>query len=547
VTRTTTRAEGGLQNRLRALRDAVDVAEGRLPTDDVEAARAVVRRAGRRLELGPQFTVAAFAGATGGGKSSLFNALAGEELAPVGVLRPTTGSAQACCWGRDDAGPLLDWLGVARRHRLDDSSGLDGLVVLDMPDHDSTEASHRIEVDRLVEIVDLFVWVVDPQKYADAALHDRYLKPLAGHSAVTLVALNHSDELDVDELAACMVDLRRLLSADGLRGVEVIATSARTGRGIDELRRLIRGRVEARRSALERLDADARRAARALEPACTRTAARGWPERRDRAQLVATLADAAGVDSVATAVAGAHRHRASLATGWPFTRWLRRLRPDPLRRLHLGEFGSEGGASSLPPPSPVQRAAVAASLRALSGGATAKLSHPWPHVVRRTLASREPAIPERLDRAVTTTDLGAARRPSWWGVIDALQRLLAAVTLAGLGWLGVLFVIGWLRLPDPPTPEIERVPLPTALFLGGIAFGLLLALIARVAASLGARRRVKAVRRRLLEAVGSVAETEIIAPVRAELEAHQRLCDALQRVLGEAEPFAVFPSSRGWS
>ena len=39
---------------------------------------------------------------------------------------------------------------------------------------------HRLEVDRLVELVDLLVWVLDPQKYADAALHDRYLRRSPG-------------------------------------------------------------------------------------------------------------------------------------------------------------------------------------------------------------------------------------------------------------------------------------------------------------------------------------------------------------------------------
>ena len=46
---------------------------------------------------------------------------------------------------------------------------LDGLVLLDLPDHDSTEVAHHLEVDRLVQLADLLVWVLDPQKYADAA------------------------------------------------------------------------------------------------------------------------------------------------------------------------------------------------------------------------------------------------------------------------------------------------------------------------------------------------------------------------------------------
>src|SRR5690606_15305226 len=98
-------------------------------------------------------TVVAVAGATGSGKSSLFNALAGRPLADVGVRRPTTAITEAAVFG-GGAGELLDWLGVTRRHVLttdDDDDDLTGLVLLDLPDHDSVEAAHRDEVDRLVQ------------------------------------------------------------------------------------------------------------------------------------------------------------------------------------------------------------------------------------------------------------------------------------------------------------------------------------------------------------------------------------------------------------
>ena len=72
---------------------------------------------------------------------------------------------------------------------------LDGLVLLDLPDHDSTEVEHHLEVDRLVELADLLVWVLDPQKYADAAIHERYLRRWPAHEAVTLVVLNQIDTL----------------------------------------------------------------------------------------------------------------------------------------------------------------------------------------------------------------------------------------------------------------------------------------------------------------------------------------------------------------
>ena len=184
-------ARSGLPERLDALAAAVEDGAGRLPTELLDAARDVVDRAGQRRRLSAEHTVVALAGATGGGKSTLFNAVAGIELARVGLRRPTTAEPLACVWGTQGVTPLLEWLGIPLRHRvpkesvLDSGAGdaLDGLVLLDLPDHDSTELSHRAQVDRLVEMVDLFVWVLDPQKYADAALHERYLRPLAGHAA----------------------------------------------------------------------------------------------------------------------------------------------------------------------------------------------------------------------------------------------------------------------------------------------------------------------------------------------------------------------------
>ena len=146
----------------------------------------------------------------GSGKSSTFNALAGRELATTGVRRPTTSSTQAAVFTTDstlraDVAGLLSWLEV-HQHVVVDDPALDGLVLLDLPDHDSTQAAHRQEVDRLVRVVDVFVWVVDPQKYADAALHHGYLRRFAGHADVTLVVLNQIDTIPPQHRA---VDARR--------------------------------------------------------------------------------------------------------------------------------------------------------------------------------------------------------------------------------------------------------------------------------------------------------------------------------------------------
>ena len=179
----------GLTDRVRALGDAAEACEGRVPAEAVSEAQRVVRQVDKRLAFSGSATVVALAGATGSGKSSLFNALSGTDLARIGLTRPTTSEPLAVTWGDEPTEDLLDWLQVARRHALaagsgsgPDQSSLDGLVLLDLPDHDSTEKGHQLQVDRMVQLVDVLVWVVDPQKYADAVLHERYLQPLAEHA-----------------------------------------------------------------------------------------------------------------------------------------------------------------------------------------------------------------------------------------------------------------------------------------------------------------------------------------------------------------------------
>src|SRR3712207_7864458 len=122
------------------------------------------------------------------------------------------------------------------RHRHAPEPALDGLVLLDLPDHDSVRLEHRLEVDRLVQLVDVLVWVLGPEKYADAAVHERYLVPLAGHAGVLLVVLNQVDRLDAAAARACLTDLRGLLDREGLADTPLLAVSARAGTGLGELR-----------------------------------------------------------------------------------------------------------------------------------------------------------------------------------------------------------------------------------------------------------------------------------------------------------------------
>jgi GTP-binding protein EngB required for normal cell division len=531
-------------DRIEGLDSATEAARGRLDDALVDDARAVVDRATGRLRLSADHTVVAIAGATGSGKSSTFNALTGLELSAVGVRRPTTSWASACVWGDEGADELLEWLGIPPRHQtmrdsmLDSGRGdhsLDGVVLLDLPDHDSTEVSHHLEVDRLVQLADLLVWVLDPQKYADAAIHDRYLAPYASHRGVMVVLLNHIDTVPENRRQAMVDDVRRLLAADGLDGVPVLAVSARHGTGIPELRAEIARRVSAKKATRARLEADLRAAAGRLEAASGTGRTRTLSDDRVAA-LDDALAEAAGVPTVVSAVERSTRLRAGRATGWPVTSWLSRLKPDPLKRLHLN-LGAEGkqltgrARTSAPKATLVQRARVDSEVRMLADDVSTGLARPWAEAVRRASVSRLPDLGDRLDAALSDTDLGASRVPAWAGAVRLLQWVLILGALAGAGWLGALAVMGYLRVPQPDTPDVGAFPLPTLLLVGGVALGLLLALVCRFLVAATARRRARVADRRLRDAVRKVSEELVVAPVEAELQAYTTVRSGLAKAL----------------
>ena len=530
--------------RVEGLERAAAAARGRVDDAVVDHAASVAARAAGRLKLSADHTVVALAGATGSGKSSTFNALSGLELAAVGVRRPTTSWATACVWGKQGAEELLEWLGIPARHQVtrdsmlskaDEDVEMRGVVLLDLPDHDSTEVSHHLEVERLVQLADMLVWVLDPQKYADAAIHDRFLKPLAGHRDVMLVVLNHIDSVPENRRDAMVQDVRRLLELDGLAGVPVLPVSARLGWGIDELRGLVAQRVAEKKVTRSRLEADVRSAAERLQEAAGSGKVPSLSKERVAA-LDDAFADAAGVPTVVKAVGDSTRLRANRATGWPVTAWFSRLKPDPLKRLHLdlGASGKEltGAArTSVPKATGVQRARVDTEVRALADQVGEGLAPSWAAAVRAASVSRLPDLGDRLDRAVASTDLGAARIPWWAGLVRVLQYVLILAALAGAGWLALLALGSYLRLPDVPTPAVGPLPLPTLLLVGGVLLGLLLALVCRWLVAATARKRARTADKRLRDAISEVSAEMVVAPIEAELASYAQVREGLSTAL----------------
>jgi energy-coupling factor transporter ATP-binding protein EcfA2 len=471
--------------------------------DDAEA---VLKRAGERLRLSGNHTVVALAGGTGSGKSTLFNALSGATFSPPGVTRPMTRHVHACVWGMQGAAPLLDWLGVQRRHRyarasvLDSGeSDLDGLILLDLPDHDSVVTASMAAVDRLSKLADMVVWVLDPQKYADAAVHNRYLIPLAGHADVFTVVLNQIDLLSPQQAMDCEDDLRRLLDGEGLLDAPVFPVSARTGAGLGELRALLTETVRQNRTVTDRIAADidamidgfATYEGPQVAPDTALAVAAGGPAReadgtptglskppwdlteeelaesvpapapsrppwedaaqdegrRDApdpsasvpkeaaARLTDALARAAGLSAVAQGMASSHEAQAARLTGWPAGQLLGGRR-DPMRALRAAGRAAQTATGQ------AQQSEVDNAITAFADTVGSALPEPWSGGLREAARCNAGMVPQALAGAVQAAAAEVrSGPPAWWRLVTVWQWLLTVIAAAGIAVSVVIAVV----------------------------------------------------------------------------------------------------------
>ncbi|MEV2258138.1 GTPase [Streptomyces anulatus] len=536
---------GPLPPRLDALRELVGLSRARLDRDTLAEAGRVLDEAAARQRLSSRHTVIAVAGATGSGKSTLFNALAGAPISDTGLRRPTTSQPIACSW-TDGAAGLLDRLAVPGRLRRRPHPGpaafdeaLQGLVLVDLPDHDSAATEHRDQVDRVLALVDAVIWVVDPEKYADAALHERYLRPLAGHAEVTFVVLNQTDRLPGEAADLVLDDLRRLLDEDGIAlgehgepGATVMSLSALTGDGVPELREMVGRFVQDRTAATRRLSADVDAAAARLRPVYVAEGRPGLGERA-REEFTDRLAEAVGAAAAGQAAEREWRRNAGRACGTP---WLRLWRWYENRGLP-GSLDRMGQALTPPEEELTARQRVEQAVRIVADDAADGLPGPWAQAVHEAAFNGAKGLPEALDElAVKAGAPGASKRgggteagqgatagvplvapaggrpakpprPKWWPAAVLAQVSMTLLQIFGGLWL-VGQIIGVLE-PGLVTPAL--------IMLAGVVGGPLVEWSCAAAIRGPARRYGQDAERRLREAAAGCGRARVLDPVAAEL------------------------------
>ncbi|MEU8627841.1 GTP-binding protein [Streptomyces sp. NPDC048669] len=530
-----------LSPRLDALRELVGLSRARLDRTDLAEAGRVLDEAAARQRLSSRHTVVAIAGASGSGKSTLFNSLAGAQISEAGLRRPTTAAPIACSW-TDGAAGLLDRLAIpGRLRRRPQQSGtgadeaLQGLVLVDLPDHDSAAAGHREQVDRVLALVDAVVWVVDPEKYADAALHERYLRPLAGHAEVTFVVLNQIDRLPGEAADQVLDDLRRLLDEDGMAlgehgepGATVLPLSALTGDGVGELRELLGRFVQERTAATRRLSADVDAAAARLRPVYVAEGRPGLGERA-REEFADRLSEAVGAAAAGQAAEREWRRNAGRACGTP---WLRLWRWYESTRQPRG---LDRAALTTPPEERLTaRQRVEQAVRTVADDAVDGLPGPWAQAVREAAVHGAQGLPEALDELAERAGAAPGRgadadsgepaepggrtgthrgrggrppRPAWWPAAVLAQVAMTLLQIFGGLWL-IGQIIGVLE-PGLLTPAL--------VMLAGIIGGPLVEWSCAAAARGPARRYGQEAERRLREAAAACGRARVLDPVSAEL------------------------------
>jgi 50S ribosome-binding GTPase len=500
---------------LAALNDGV--AAARALGLDAAGAEAVAAEGAERLGIAPDAYVMALVGGTGVGKSTMLNALGGEELSPASARRPTTDSpvAWVAASAVDAVRPLLAHLGIDRP-RTHVRADLERVVIVDLPDIDSLETEHRGIVEGLLPRIDVVAWVTDPEKYADAVLHDDFLRDWMPRLDRQVVLLNKVDRLAPDARNAVARDLALVVRRVAGRDVPVLTTAAVEGEaGITSLRTWLGEAAEAKAIVAARLGAAARaelaRLAAAAgvgdsaEPLVAQAAQRRAVE--DARTEILRVIDLPGLEAHAVAATRARARRRGtgsiglLTTAIYKVSGRERAAADPAG--YLRGWRARGGLTRA---AEVIRRTIADALPGVPPALRAR------YAAAGEGTDLERRVGDSIDRVVVRHADLEAPSSRFWPTIGLLQTANTLLLVFAVAWV-ILWVIARPEVASYDLPLLGPVPAPMVLLFTALAGGYIVARLLGLHAGFVGRRWARRISGDLRQAVADVLEAEAFAPL----------------------------------
>lgn len=147
----------------------------------------------RRIDdLSESFLTVGLLGGTGVGKSTIMNALAGSEISSTSHRRPHTDHVIIYRHRSAESSPDMMNALILSHEIVHDADEISQIVLCDLPDFDSLVGEHQLKVLTFLEHLDVLVWVVSPEKYADKRFYD-FLNKVPKASQNFYFVLNKAD------------------------------------------------------------------------------------------------------------------------------------------------------------------------------------------------------------------------------------------------------------------------------------------------------------------------------------------------------------------
>ena len=190
-----------------------------------------------RIRLETPLVIATFGG-TGTGKSSLVNALIGQEISRTGKQRPTTTKPLLLIHPQSEPETLGLPLDEFELHVVE-SPLLRDIVIVDCPDMDTPEletaGSNLDFLHRVLPLCDVLIIVSTQQKYRDAVVTDELARAAAG--CRLLFVQSHADvdddiRQDWAKQLAEQYEVPELFFVDSLRALQEQQASQRPSGGV---------------------------------------------------------------------------------------------------------------------------------------------------------------------------------------------------------------------------------------------------------------------------------------------------------------------------